>query len=74
MTVSLAHGITSLLHAPTWSGGGPGLMHAATLGAQQAQGVAAGIRISREAGQAVHTASYLPEVKLSLETCLHHDS
>ncbi|GAX81991.1 hypothetical protein CEUSTIGMA_g9419.t1 [Chlamydomonas eustigma] len=69
MTVSLAHDISSLLHAPAWTGGGPGLMHAATLGAQQAGGIAAGIRISRESGQTIYSAGYLPEG--STVTCKH---
>eukprot|EP00803_Ostreobium_quekettii_P005356 evm.model.scf_604.4 EVM.evm.TU.scf_604.4 scf_604:38992-47721(+) len=59
--VDLGRQVASLLNAPTWSGGGPGMMRAASVGAKSIGGDVAGIRISREAGTTVRTASYLPE-------------
>jgi uncharacterized protein (TIGR00730 family) len=58
--VKLGNAVASLLQCTTWSGGGPGMMQAATLGAIQAQGKVAGIRIQREAGSTVRSAGYLP--------------
>lgn len=52
---------TLLDTSATWSGGGPGLMMAATQGAMDVNKPAAGIRIAREAGTTVRSASYLPE-------------
>ncbi|CAL8468805.1 g8346 [Coccomyxa elongata] len=52
--------VARLLGCTTWSGGGPGMMEAATLGAMDADKPVGGIRISREAGTTVRTASYLP--------------
>ncbi|KAK9805408.1 hypothetical protein WJX73_002177 [Symbiochloris irregularis] len=57
----LGHDVAQLLQCPTWSGGGPGMMQAASEGALQSGKAVAGIRISREAGTTVRTASYLPE-------------
>ena len=45
---------------PPLAGGGPGMMQAATLGAAAAGKPVGGIRIQREAGTSVLTASYLP--------------
>ncbi|GAB4822086.1 hypothetical protein N2152v2_009132 [Parachlorella kessleri] len=58
--VELGRGVARLLGCTTWSGGGPGMMEAATIGALEAGGAVGGIRISREAGTTVRTASYLP--------------
>lgn len=52
--------VAKLLNCTTWTGGGPGMMEAATLGAMDAGHEVAGIRIGREAGTTVRTASYLP--------------
>lgn len=57
--VELGSTVASLLQCTTWSGGGPGMMQAATLGAILAQGQVAGIRIQREAGSMVLSAGYL---------------
>eukprot|EP00887_Chlorella_sp_A99_P006297 scaffold3.g6297.t1 len=59
--VDLGRGVAHQLGCTTWSGGGPGMMEAATVGALEAGKPVAGIRISREAGTTVRTASYLPE-------------
>lgn len=58
--VELGRDVAQLLDCTTWSGGGPGMMEAATLGALEAGKPVAGIRIQREAGTTVRTASYLP--------------
>ncbi|KAL4458429.1 hypothetical protein ABPG75_013294 [Micractinium tetrahymenae] len=58
--VELGREVAALLGCTTWSGGGPGMMEAATLGALEAGKPVAGIRIQREAGTKVLTASYLP--------------
>lgn len=52
--------VAKLLGCTTWTGGGPGMMEAATRGALAAGYPVAGIRIGREAGTTVRTASYLP--------------
>ena len=52
--------VARLLECTTWTGGGPGMMQAATQGAMDAGCPVAGIRIGREAGTTVRTASYLP--------------
>ncbi len=56
----LGAAVAKLLNCTTWTGGGPGMMEAATLGAMDAGHEVAGIRIGREAGTTVRTASYLP--------------
>jgi len=58
--VELGRDVSKLLGSTTWSGGGPGMMEAASQGAKEAGNVVGGIRISREAGTSVLTASYLP--------------
>ncbi|KAL3140309.1 hypothetical protein ABBQ38_004574 [Trebouxia sp. C0009 RCD-2024] len=58
--VELGRQVAQLLGCTTWSGGGPGMMEAATAGAQSIKAPVGGIRISREAGTTVRTASYLP--------------
>ncbi|DBA76000.1 TPA: hypothetical protein ACH3X2_008930 [Trebouxia sp. C0005] len=58
--VDLGQRVAELLGCTTWSGGGPGMMEAATAGAQSIKAPVGGIRISREAGTTVRTASYLP--------------
>jgi uncharacterized protein (TIGR00730 family) len=58
--VHLGRDVANLLGCTTWSGGGPGMMEAATQGALLAGKRVAGIRIQREAGTTVLTASYLP--------------
>ncbi|KAL0055474.1 hypothetical protein WJX82_000862 [Trebouxia sp. C0006] len=58
--VELGQRVAELLGCTTWSGGGPGMMEAATAGAQSIKAAVGGIRISREAGTTVRTASYLP--------------
>eukprot|EP00873_Tetraselmis_striata_P004479 jgi/Tetstr1/424743/TSEL_015260.t1 len=58
--VDLGRDVSRLLGSTTWSGGGPGMMEAASVGAKEAGNVVGGIRISREAGTTVLTASYLP--------------
>lgn len=58
--VNIGKKLSTLLNCTTWSGGGPGMMQAATMGAVAANGVVAGIRIAREAGTTVRSASYLP--------------
>jgi len=57
---ALGAGVSRLLGVTTWSGGGPGLMQAATEGAAAAGGRVGGIRIAREAGTKVLSAGYLP--------------
>jgi len=57
---TLGAAVAKLLNCTTWTGGGPGMMEAATLGAIDAGHEVAGIRIGREAGTTVRTASYLP--------------
>jgi sugar/nucleoside kinase (ribokinase family)/predicted Rossmann-fold nucleotide-binding protein len=57
---ALGAAVAELLNCTTWTGGGPGMMEAATLGAMDAGYQVAGIRIGREAGTTVRTASYLP--------------
>jgi predicted Rossmann-fold nucleotide-binding protein len=53
--------VSELLGTPAWTGGGPGMMEAASLGAMDAGKPVAGIRIEREAGTKVRSAaqSYL---------------
>ena len=53
--------VSTLLGTPTWTGGGPGMMEAASLGAMDAGQLVGGIRIEREAGTKVRSAaqSYL---------------
>lgn len=58
--VALGSAVARLLGCTTWTGGGPGMMHAATKGALDSGFSVAGIRIGREAGTAVLSASYLP--------------
>lgn len=58
--VELGRDVAALLGCTTWSGGGPGMMQAATEGALAAGRPVAGIRIQREAGTTVLVASYLP--------------
>jgi hypothetical protein len=45
----------ALLGSSVWTGGGPGLMRAASLGGLAAGVAVGGIRISREAGSSVRT-------------------
>ena len=54
--------VSTMLGTPTWTGGGPGMMEAASLGAMDAGHAVAGIRIAREAGTTVRSTaqSYLP--------------
>ena len=62
--VALGRDVATLLGSTTWSGGGPGMMEAATRGALQAGGEVGGIRIQREAGQTVRLVQgehYLPK-------------
>ena len=58
---ALGKAVSELLGSPTWTGGGPGMMEAATLGAMDAGMPVGGIRIAREAGTTVKAAarSYL---------------
>lgn len=59
--MELGKQVAQLLQVTTWSGGGPGMMQAATLGAADAGFPIAGIRIQREAGTTVLSGkSYLP--------------
>eukprot|EP00899_Mesostigma_viride_P009171 jgi/Mesvir1/18255/Mv09528-RA.1 len=60
--VDLGRDVANLLGVTTWSGGGPGMMEAATLGAMAAGKKVGGIRIAREAGTTVRASStgYLP--------------
>lgn len=59
--MELGRSVAELLDVTTWSGGGPGMMHAATLGALTAGKPIGGIRIQREAGTTVLSGkSYLP--------------
>lgn len=59
--MELGKQVARLLRVTTWSGGGPGMMEAATLGAAEAGYPIAGIRIQREAGTTVLSGkSYLP--------------
>ncbi|KAL4854982.1 ADP-dependent ribose-1-phosphate kinase [Chlorella vulgaris] len=58
--VQLGRDVAQLLGCTTWSGGGPGMMEAATIGALSVGKPVGGIRIQREAGTTVRTASYLP--------------
>lgn len=61
--VELGGAVAELLGCTTWSGGGPGMMQAASEGAMAAGYPVAGIRIQREAGTTIRSASYLkPEV------------
>ena len=53
--------MAELLGSPTWSGGGPGLMQAASLGALEASKPVSGIRMLTEAEIADEATSYLPE-------------
>ena len=57
--------VSELLGTPAWTGGGPGMMEAASLGAMDAGKPVAGIRIEREAGTKVRSAaqSYLEPEK-----------
>ena len=48
--MELSSQVAQLLNCTTWTGGGPGMMHAATLGAEKAEMPVGGIRIQREAG------------------------
>jgi|ERR1712091_52180 len=62
--VALGRDVAAMLGSTTWSGGGPGMMEAATRGALQAGGEVGGIRIEREAGQIVRLVQgehYLPK-------------
>lgn len=60
--VDLARDVALLLRCPTWTGGGPGMMRAASEGAMQAGLPVGAVKISREAGQqSVRTADYLPQ-------------
>lgn len=52
--------VSQLLGSPTWTGGGPGMMMAASQGALAVGGAVAAVKIGVEAGQNVRTASYLP--------------
>lgn len=56
---ALGADVAKLLATTTWTGGGPGLMEAAARGAMDVGLSVAGIRIGREAGTTVRTASYL---------------
>ncbi|KAK3248480.1 hypothetical protein CYMTET_42057, partial [Cymbomonas tetramitiformis] len=58
-SIELSKRLALLLGVTTWSGGGPGMMHAASIGAQEAGRPVAGIRIAREAGTTVKSLSYL---------------
>ena len=61
--VALGREVATLLDCTTWSGGGPGMMEAATRGALEAGKKVGGIRIEREAGQVVKLVQgqhYLP--------------
>lgn len=60
MRGSCRHQRPSAARAVLRCAGGPGMMEAATRGALDAGGQVGGIRISREAGTTVRTASYLP--------------
>ena len=56
----LGAAVAALLGVTTWTGGGPGMMEAATRGAMDVGCEVAGVRIGKEAGTTVRTASYLP--------------
>ncbi|KXZ55185.1 hypothetical protein GPECTOR_3g330 [Gonium pectorale] len=59
--VRLAERVSQLLGSPVWTGGGPGMMRAASEGGLRAGVPVGGIRISREAGTNVLTMEdYLP--------------
>ncbi|WIA36740.1 hypothetical protein OEZ86_008010 [Tetradesmus obliquus] len=60
-TQQLARQVAQLLGSPTWTGGGPGLMQAASQGAAAAGGAVGGIRLQREAGTTVLSGTYLPD-------------
>ncbi|WIA16547.1 hypothetical protein OEZ85_013220 [Tetradesmus obliquus] len=60
-TQQLARQVAQLLCSPTWTGGGPGLMQAASQGAAAAGGAVGGIRLQREAGTTVLSGTYLPD-------------
>lgn len=67
MSRELGRLVSTLLGSPTWTGGGPGMMEAASLGAMDAGKAVGGIRIEREAGTKVRSAaqSYLkPECQV----------
>ena len=62
--VELGREVAKMLNVTTWSGGGPGMMEAATRGALMANKPVGGIRIEREAGQVVKLVQgehYLPK-------------
>lgn len=58
--VELSQRLWRLMGVTTWTGGGPGLMEAASKATSDIGGRSAGIRISREAGTRVLTSTYLP--------------
>ena len=63
LSVDLARDMSSLLKVPLWTGGGPGLMRAASEGALSIGGTVGGIKIGREAAgksSSVLSADYLP--------------
>ncbi|GFR39690.1 hypothetical protein Agub_g165 [Astrephomene gubernaculifera] len=76
--VRLAERVARLLGSPVWTGGGPGMMRAASEGGLRAGVPVGGIRISREAGTnvltmedylpagAAFTCKYLPARKVAL--------
>ncbi|GLI60600.1 hypothetical protein VaNZ11_002773 [Volvox africanus] len=76
--IRLAERVAILLGSPVWTGGGPGMMRAASEGGLRAGVPVGGIRISREAGTnvltmedylsagAAFTCKYLPARKVAL--------
>ncbi|GLC59572.1 hypothetical protein PLESTB_001501700 [Pleodorina starrii] len=76
--IRLAERVAQLLGSPVWTGGGPGMMRAASEGGLRAGVAVGGIRISREAGTnvltmedylpagAAFTCKYLPTRKVAL--------
>ena len=53
----------------TWTGGGPGMMEAASLGAKEAGKVVGGIRIAREAGTSVKSTKSESAVVVVTKEC-----